>query len=191
MSFSRPARSVVRSMPSYAASCWAFSTSPEAQRTRLSEKLGQTWTRAPATNDSCETSDGAPEGVPFAFWLPFRRDRVLRVPAIETASRWRLPSPESASGCRSVEHSKILRAHRGPGPLTAPGPMFLRNRPIARTWIVGGRHWRDTRPANRRHVASENTSDPAPAGSLAAMAPTDLDLDRDYRAVFLSINSIR
>jgi hypothetical protein len=36
--------------------------------------------RAPATNDSCETSGADPEGSPFAFWPPFRRDRVLRVP---------------------------------------------------------------------------------------------------------------
>jgi hypothetical protein len=35
--------------------------------------------RAPATNDSCETSEGDPGGSPFAFWSPFRRDRVLRV----------------------------------------------------------------------------------------------------------------
>jgi hypothetical protein len=59
--------------------------------------------RAPATNDSCDTSKGDPEGSPFAFRsgrvlrppatndpgdsefpespVPFRRDRVLRVPA--------------------------------------------------------------------------------------------------------------
>jgi hypothetical protein len=37
--------------------------------------------RAPATNDSCETNEGGPEGPPFAFLSPFRRDRVLRVPA--------------------------------------------------------------------------------------------------------------
>jgi len=58
--------------------------------------------RAPATNDSCDTSEGDPEGSPFAFRsgrvlrppatndtgdsefsgsaLPFRKDRVLRVP---------------------------------------------------------------------------------------------------------------
>jgi hypothetical protein len=40
--------------------------------------------RAPATNDSCETSKDDPEGSPFAFWSPFRRDRVLRVPATKT-----------------------------------------------------------------------------------------------------------
>ncbi len=36
--------------------------------------------RAPATNDSCDISEGDPEGSPFAFWFPFRRDRVLRIP---------------------------------------------------------------------------------------------------------------
>jgi hypothetical protein len=35
--------------------------------------------RAPAPNDSYETSDGVPRGPPFAFRLTFRRDRVLRV----------------------------------------------------------------------------------------------------------------
>jgi hypothetical protein len=37
--------------------------------------------RAPATTDTCNLSAGDPEGSPFAFWDPFRRDRVLRLPA--------------------------------------------------------------------------------------------------------------
>jgi hypothetical protein len=37
--------------------------------------------RAPATTDSCDIGAGDPEGSPFAFWGPFRRDRVLRLPA--------------------------------------------------------------------------------------------------------------
>jgi hypothetical protein len=36
--------------------------------------------RAPATTDSCDIGAGDPEGSPFAFWCPFRRDRVLRLP---------------------------------------------------------------------------------------------------------------
>jgi hypothetical protein len=53
--------------------------------------------RAHATTDSCDIGAGDPEGSPFAFWGPFRRDRVLRLPATRL-SRKRQIEPWRPSG---------------------------------------------------------------------------------------------
>jgi hypothetical protein len=53
--------------------------------------------RVPATTDSCDIGAGDPEGSPFAFWEPFRKDRVLRLRATRL-SRKRQIEPWRPSG---------------------------------------------------------------------------------------------
>lgn len=47
--------------------------------------------RAPATTDSCDIGAGDPEGSPFAFWEPFRREDLNLTASLSCwreAGRW-------------------------------------------------------------------------------------------------------
>ena len=100
--------------------------------------------RAPATTDSCEIGAGDPEGSPFAFWEPFRKDRVLRLRDlnllgnIRTVVGWReerrhLANYQNAlTGNATMQHRRATDAHLRPDkPCGATGKFIDCSQPVA------------------------------------------------------------